>query len=327
MNNTSRNGKTRATGHSTPSRNGVHRAHPAKKTGTARRSTPRRRSAGTSYRPLQSARAKRKPALILAFIVALVVLGSAAGLATTSFLGSSSTVKMAKEPATASAPYDLDGFENANGRMTYSENGVLKSQVGIDVSEHQGSIDWNAVADDGIQFAFVRAGNRGNTEGTIAADDYYTANITGAKAAGLHVGVYFYSQAISVEEAREEADFVLGLLSGQTLDLPIVFDNESDLTQYARVNDVDSDTLTAAAVAFCERVEAAGYSSMVYGNRSDLARYDLSGIGNRNIWFAEYGTAYPSLNTTFAIWQYANDGVVAGIDGSVDMDILFTDAL
>ncbi len=276
---------------------------------------------------MRSARDRRKPALILAFIVALVVLGSAAGLATSTFLGSSTTAKMAKTPATASSPYDPDGFASVNGRMTYSENGIVKSQVGIDVSEHQGNIDWNAVASDGIRFAFVRVGNRGITEGTISADNRYTANLTGARAAGLRVGVYFYSQATSVAEAREEADFVLGLLGGEALELPIAFDHERDLTQYARGNDVDRETLTAAAVAFCERVEAAGYASMVYGNRSDMARYDLSDLGNRNIWFAEYDAAYPSLNTTFSLWQYSNNGVVNGIDGSVDMDILFTDAL
>ncbi len=237
------------------------------------------------------------------------------------------TVKMAKTPATSSAPYDLDGFEWVDGRMTYTENGTVKSQIGIDVSEHQGYIDWDAVAADGIRFAFVRAGNRGNTEGTIAADAYYTANVTGAKAAGLAVGVYFYSQATSVEEAQEEADFVLGMLNGESLSLPIVFDHERDLTNYARGNDVDSETLTAAAVAFCKRVEAAGYSSMIYGNRGDLARYDLSSLGDRNIWFAEYSVDYPSYSTAFSIWQYDSNGVVDGIDTAVDMDILFTNVL
>ncbi len=256
------------------------------------------------------------------------MLGSLASLAMSTFLNTpATTVKMAKTPATSSAPYDLDGFEWVDGRMTYTENGTVKSQIGIDVSEHQGYIDWDAVAADGIRFAFVRAGNRGNTEGTIAADAYYTANVTGAKAAGLAVGVYFYSQATSVEEAQEEADFVLGMLNGESLSLPIVFDHERDLTNYARGNDVDSETLTAAAVAFCKRVEAVGYSSMIYGNRGDLARYDLSSLGDRNIWFAEYSTDYPSYSTAFSIWQYDSNGVVDGIDTAVDMDILFTNVL
>lgn len=327
MNNTSKNRGARTQGRSTPSQNSARRTYPAKKTSSSHRGAPRRRRTTVSRQPMRSAREMRKPALILAFIVALVVLGSAAGLATSTFLGTPTTAKMAKAPATSSSPYDPDGFANAGGRMTYSENGIVKSQVGIDVSEHQGYIDWNAVAADGIQFAFVRIGNRGSTEGAIAADNYYTANLTGAKAAGLRVGVYFYSQATSVAEAQEEADFVLGLLGGEALELPVVFDHERDLTQYARGNDVDRETLTAAAVAFCERVEAAGHTSMVYGNRSDMARYDLSSLGNRNIWFAEYDAACPSFNTTFSVWQYDNNGIVNGINGSVDMDILFTDAL
>ncbi len=276
---------------------------------------------------MQSARERRKPALILAFIVALIALGVISGLAMSAFLSSPApTVKMATTPATASALYDLDGFEYVDGRMAYTENGTVKSLVGIDVSEHQGSIDWDAVAADGIRFAFVRAGNRGNTEGSIMADACFEANMAGAKAAGLAVGVYFYSQATSVEEAQEEADFVLGMLHGEALSLPIVFDNERDLTRYARGNDVDTETLTAAAVAFCKRVEAAGYRSMIYGNRGDLTRYDLSDLGERNIWFAEYDVAYPSWETAFSIWQYDDDGIVDGIDAAVDMDLLFIDA-
>lgn len=105
--------------------------------------------------------------------------------------------------------------------------------------------------------------------------------------------MYFYSQATSAEEAQEEADFVLDQLGGRKLDLPITFDHEKDTTVNARGNNVDRDTLTAAALAFCQRIEQAGYRSMVYGNKVDIARMNLDSLGDRPVWFAEYNALQP----------------------------------
>ena len=131
----------------------------------------------------------------------------------------------------------------------------------------------------------------------------------------------------SAEEAQEEADFVLNQLGGRKLDLPITFDHEKDTTVNARGNNVDRDTLTEAALAFCQRIEQAGYRSMVYGNKVDIARMNLDSLGDRPVWFAEYNALQPSGQFDFVLWQYSNTGSVAGISTPVDMNLRFTDML
>lgn len=236
-----------------------------------------------------------------------------------------------KEPVDTSTlyvcPYDWSGLASEGDRLTYPENGQLKSQVGVDVSDHQNAIDWQAVASDGIEFAFVRAGSRGYTEGRMIPDTRFDENLEGALAAGLDAGVYFFSQAINVDEALEEADFVLSQLNGRNLSLPVVYDHEPVPEPIGRANNMDTETLTACALAFCERIESAGYNTMIYGNAGDMARYDRSALGTRPIWFAEYDVAAPTAELTFAIWQYTNAGSVAGITTNVDLNIRFTDAL
>lgn len=223
------------------------------------------------------------------------------------------------------SPYDWANLDTENGRFSYYENGELSSELGIDVSDHQGSIDWNAVAQDGIDFAFVRIGYRGYSDGGLFADENYTVNADGAADAGLKVGVYFFSQATSIDEAVEEADFVLQLLAGRYLDLPVVFDHEP-IVEGGRANNVPAETVSACAEAFCKRIEEGGYSTMIYGNATDVARYDESLLDERPVWFAEYDVAAPTAQFDFSVWQYSNSGTVAGVDTPVDMNILFLNA-
>lgn len=320
----SRNNRSHSTRHQAGAPQ--HRGH-AKRGGSAK---PRPTSAQRVSQHARAASAPR-PAFRLPLIIAsLLALGILAGVGTTSCLShnTSNDDAPAKEARTAYvSPYDFSGLAYQNGYLTYSENGVLKSQVGVDVSEHQGSIDWQAVANDGIQFAMLRIGNRGTTEGGLFQDGSFDENLSEAQAAGLQVGAYFYSQATSVAEAQEEADFVVGLMNGRKLDLPIVFDHEQDTTTNARGNTVDRETLTAAALAFCQRIEDSGYRSMVYGNKIDIARLNLSSLGDRPVWFAEYNAAQPSGQFDFAIWQYTNNGTVDGISTPVDLNLRFTDAI
>ncbi|RDB61621.1 glycoside hydrolase [Gordonibacter sp. 28C] len=220
------------------------------------------------------------------------------------------------------SPYDWSGLERSGDRLAYYEDGELRSRLGVDVSDHQGAVDWNAVASDGVEFAMVRVGNRGYTEGVLYADDRYAENIEGATDAGLDVGAYFFSQAVSVEEAREEAEFVLNLLAGRHLALPVVYDHEPVSDAAGRANNLDRDTLTACARAFCERIEQGGYSTMIYGNSGDMARYDRADLGDRPVWFAEYDAAQPHAQFDFTMWQYTNGGTVAGIDTNVDLNLL-----
>mgnify|MGYP002551338883 FL=1 len=311
---------------STPMGNASARSHTSPST---RNASTRSRSTHPQQRPRRNASA-RKPIVILVFALALIVVGVSACNATSALLNGSSQEETSRSANTKQpyvSPYDFSGLSQQNGRFSYSENGIGKSQTGIDVSEMQGTIDWKQVANDGIQFAFVRIGYRGTTEGGLFADARLDENLAGAASAGLQTGVYFYSQATSVEEAQEEADFVLSQLDGRKLDLPITFDHEKDTTVNARGNNVDRDTLTAAALAFCQRVEQAGYRSMVYGNKVDIARMNLDSLGNRPIWFAEYNALQPSGQFDFVLWQYSNTGSVAGISAPVDINLRFTDML
>ncbi len=225
------------------------------------------------------------------------------------------------------SPYDWDGMTEQNGRFVYSENGEVKSQLGIDVSELQGSIDWNAVAGDDISFAMVRLGNRGYTEGGLFADANAQFNLDGAQAAGLECGAYFFSQATTVEEAQEEADLALEQLNGRQLQLPVAFDHESIAEANARANNLDRETLTQCALAFCARIQEGGYEVMIYGNRMDLLRYNLNELEGIPVWLAEYGQPHPTAQMDFVMWQFSGTGSVAGILTTVDMNLRFTDAL
>jgi GH25 family lysozyme M1 (1,4-beta-N-acetylmuramidase) len=197
------------------------------------------------------------------------------------------------------------------------------SLIGIDVSEHQGAIDWSQVAGNGVSFAFIRVGARGYTDGSIKLDEYFDVNIREATATGIKVGVYFYSQAITETEAVEEADFVLQHLNGRALDYPVVLDMETAPSEDGRVNTLPNSQWTSNAKAFCERIESGGYTPMLYGNQNDLLRFDSGLLETYDVWFAQFDVRTPSAPTDFTIWQFTNRGAIAGINALVDLDIQF----
>ncbi len=220
--------------------------------------------------------------------------------------------------------YQNLSFRHENGRITYEEEGCT-CLSGIDVSAHQGSIDWAAVKASGIDFIIIRAGFRGYGEsGSLNEDAMFRENLAGARAAGLLVGAYFFSQAVDEAEAAEEADFVLQLLAGEALDLPLVFDAEHIRGDEARTDSVRLTQFTANACAFCERVRAAGYEPMVYTNLLwEGIVYDMSVIGAYPVWYAGYDPV-PMTPYVFEYWQYSESGTVPGIDGLVDLDLWIT---
>ena len=201
----------------------------------------------------------------------------------------------------------------------------------IDVSYHQGLIDWNAVAADGIGYAYIRIGFRGYGTGNIAADPRFAENFIGAKQAGLKVGVYFYTQALSTEEAAEEARYVLDVLgsySEYTIDLPIYYDVEPSDT-HGEVGRVEAAGLTSADFtanchAFCQTIRSAGYDAGIYTCRdwfeNQLNTWELA--QNYNIWLAHY-TRQTSYAGHYDIWQYSKSSHVSGIDGYVDRDVIY----
>lgn len=273
----------------------------------------------------------RRNAAYIAGVAAVAVVVAALVVVAGAFMTGCSSGEPAaegEEPAYVS-PYDWDGLDRSDERYRYFADGKLKSRVGIDVSENQHDIDWYSVAADGIDFAMVRVGYRGATAGDLYLDEYYWANLDGARAAGLDCGVYFFSQAQTVDEVVEEADFVLEYLNGTSLEYPVVFDSEEIVLnlEQSRTTGLGNDQMTAIANAFCERVEAAGYDSMIYGNGDDMARYNYDEIAGHPIWWAEYETPYPHHDLDIAMWQYSNAGEVAGISVPVDLNIDLSEAL
>ncbi len=217
--------------------------------------------------------------------------------------------------------FDASRFTlDERGRVQYAF-GVEKARTGIDVSYSQPDVDWKAVAADGIDFVFLRAGYRGYTEGGLYTDQMFEDHLTGALEAGLDVGVYFFSQAISPEEAEAEADRVLEILDGRKLAYPVAYDWEPVDSADARTASVDNATLTRCAITFCERIKEGGYKPCLYLNQDQAyLSYDLTQLTDYPFWLADY------RNTTdffydFDFWQYSHTGTVAGIPKPVDLDL------
>ena len=285
-----------------------------------------------------SKRARRSRALMIVIFVllaALVIWGLTALLGRLLHYGTNATVS-AKDheqltPIEPSAvdkaeeipenTYDPSCFYMDGGFLRY-ESDTITSQVGIDVSAHQQEIDWQRVAASGVQFAILRVGYRGYTEGSIQEDAYFEQNLAGAIDAGLDVGVYFFSQAMDEQEAREEARFVLDKISGYQLAYPVFFDWEK-IGADARSDAMDLTSLTTVTDTFCSEIEAAGYQAGLYFNQQlGYEELHLPSLQGYTFWLAEYNDT-PSFTYDFDLWQYASDGSVDGIDGDVDLNLAF----
>lgn len=220
--------------------------------------------------------------------------------------------------------YDPDQFVlDENGFMTYDSEDY-DTTIGIDVSSYQGDIDWEAVKNSGVQFVIIRVGFRGyGSAGNMVEDTNFKKNLQGAMDAGLPVGVYFFSQAITVDEAIEEADFVLDRIQGYDLTYPVVFDWEPLGREDTRTYGLKTEILCEAANAFCQKVQDAGYLPMIYFNTyAGYIKYDLGEVKDYDFWFAMYSDA-PTFYYSFDMWQYSSKGTVDGITGNVDMDLCF----
>ncbi len=220
---------------------------------------------------------------------------------------------------------DYDNVKLENGFKNYYIDGEKINKTGIDVSYHQGDIDWTAVKADGVDFAILRLGYRGYETGQINVDERFHEYAQGALDAGLDIGVYFYSQAVSVSEAVEEANFVLSEIEDYEIKYPIVYDWEIVGEDSARTNDVSADTLNDCAAAFCNAIARGGHIPMIYSvKRMALMKLDLSQLAGFDFWLAEYREE-PEFPYEFEMWQYASDGRVDGIDGDVDLNMSFVD--
>ena len=216
-------------------------------------------------------------------------------------------------------PLRPSDFMTVGGYVTCT---AVPTRRGVDVSQYQEQVDWNEVRDAGFHFAFIRIGYRGNTSGDIYADELARQHLSEAKAAGLDVGVYFYSQAVTPAEAAEEARWCLQFLGDTALELPVVYDWEW-VGGSARTADMDRQTLTDCVRSFCQTIEDAGLQSMIYFN-SHVGRdlMDLEALQEYPFWFAQYKDAL-DYEYKVDVWQYTETGTVPGIKGKVDIDLMF----
>ena len=228
---------------------------------------------------------------------------------------------------TAPTPASLDKNPYSPEDFVLDEAGFMTClaadyRLGIDVSGHQGEIDWDAVKNAGVEFVFIRVGNRGTTEGKLYPDGFAQNYYEGAKKAGLSVGAYFFSQAITPQEARDEAWFVLEQVKNWELDLPVVYDWEW-VGDDARTANMDAQLLTQCTRAFCQIVASAGLSPMIYFNYTQgMELLELEQLSEYGFWLALYE---PAIQFPYQVdcWQYSCEGSVPGIEGDVDLNLFF----
>ena len=193
------------------------------------------------------------------------------------------------------------------------------------MSKYQGSVNFSKVKKAGFDFVMLRAGARGYGSGKIIEDSFFDENLIEASNAGLQIGIYFYSQAISKEEAEEEANFVLSQIGTTTITYPIVFDMEEVMGDTYRTQSLTKEKRTEIAAAFLNVIKTAGYTPMLYGTKEWLLeKYQLATLTSTDIWLAQYETQ-PDYPYAFNMWQYTQDGTVPGISGKVDINLCFID--
>ena len=214
-------------------------------------------------------------------------------------------------------PYTPEDFTYAGLYQTLESGECL---LGVDVSAWQEAIDWSQVKGAGMDFAMIRMAWRGSSEGGIFADNRAEENYYGAKKAGMLVGGYFFSQAITPEEAVEEAEFLLNMVDGWELELPLVYDWE--FAGGSRTENMDEETINACTVAFCDTIAAAGYEAMVYFSPVNDYEINLEALKDHKFWMALW---MPEMDFDYRVdmWQYTDSGSVPGINTPVDMNILF----
>lgn len=210
----------------------------------------------------------------------------------------------------------------------FNDNGALSSMVGIDVSHHNGKIDWAAVRAAGVDFAIIRVGFRGyGDKGTLKLDSRFNENVEGALNNGIQVGVYFYSQAVTVYEAVEEASVAVNYSRKYNITLPIYFDTEFSNSEHSgRADRLTASQRTNIAVAFCEAVKNAGYKPGIYASKTFYTdELNFSRLSNYEIWVAHYTSETTDFKYDYKVWQYTPKGRVNGIPNDTDINIALFD--
>lgn len=222
-----------------------------------------------------------------------------------------------EDKAVNGAEEDADGSENTQMQF---DNGSAK--LGIDVSKWNQEIDWEAVSEEGVEFAIIRCGYRGAASGALVIDPMYEENIRGAIDAGIPVGVYFFTQALDEVEAVEEASMVIRLIEEYDVDYPVFLDSES-AGGSGRADGLNVKERTAAHKAFLETISAAGYETGVYASRNWLNdKLNMTELSDYRTWLAEYAEV-PAYDGYYHMWQYTSKGTVDGISTNVDLNLCY----
>lgn len=221
--------------------------------------------------------------------------------------------------------YDFSNLVSKNDLLHYYADGKQVSYLGVDLSKYQKEVDFAAIQKEGIDFCMLRVGARGYETGVLQEDEKYQEYMKGAADVNMPVGLYFFSQAVTETEAIEEADFVISRIGEYKISYPIAFDMEFIENDTSRVETLTKTEKTNIALAFLERIETAGFTGMLYGNKEWLlTRIDLSKFDKYDIWLTEE-ESIPDYPYVYSMWQYTRQGEVYGIDGYVDLNISFVD--
>lgn len=207
-------------------------------------------------------------------------------------------------------------------KYTFNGDGSLNTGtvMGIDISKHNGNIDWNAVKNSGVQYVILRCGYRGSASGVLVEDQKFKSNIQGATAAGLKVGIYFFSQAVNEVEAVEEASMTLSLIKNYRITYPVYIDVEG---ANGRADGISKAARTSVINAFCQTIRNSGYTPGLYANKNWLTeKINTGALGGCKIWLAQY-VAAPTYAGRYEMWQYSSRGSIAGIKGNVDLNVSY----
>ena len=221
--------------------------------------------------------------------------------------------------------YDFTKLVCQSDLMKYYQDGKLTSYVGVDISKYQDYVDFLKVKKAGVDFVMLRVGARGYGSGQIVLDDYFADNMKRAKDAGLQIGVYFTSQAITEDEAVEEANVVLANIKDYKITYPVAFDMSFVDNDTARIESVSKADKTKITKAFLDTIAAAGYKTLLYGDKEWLIKeIDLSKLSAYDVWLSQMSDV-PDYPYRFTMWQYADDVSIDGIAGYANMNISFID--
>lgn len=267
-------------------------------------------------------RLRRLPPLFWLICGALLVIGAIQLMSYVGTLSQGGQAQLIASEAQDGYVYDWSHLTKNGQRYSY-DDGVYEARWGIDVSSHQGTIDWKKVKTTGVQFAMIRVGYRGYDSGTLLEDEQFQRNAREATAAGIDVGFYLFSQAITEDEIHEESKFVLDRIAGYKTSFPVAYDMEVT-TSSDRIGALDRTDRTNLTRLFCEDIAARGYQPMVYGNGKWLSFFiDTTALSSYPVWFADYNTL-PARTSGFQMLQYTEQASLDGISGAkVDFNLAF----